>query len=318
MTENVPYLRETMEFTTGETGMMSCLWRDKRKPNVLDTKLIGKDPPSPSNPALQGELRVAYQAIVSARSGALTGAEAIAAWSDRPNAPLSERGAAPLGHQASSPPPVFETIFELGCANLARWQRHTPDGVALSIDISLEQLVAKDFTPMVMGCIRRHAIRPECVKFEMPEPRDRNITRTLIERLSDLRRIGVAVVLDDFGMEHSTLSSLIALPISGLKFGRRFTSALPDDRIASAILTSVASLARDLGISIAVDGVQSDAQLAWLRQFANLDVQGSLISSPVSGEAILSWLPGSGGGTSKRGGEEKRWTSFAAMNKLSG
>lgn len=314
----MPYPRETMEFTTGETGMMSCLRRNKKRINALDTKQIGKDHPSPSAPALPGELRVAYQAIVSARSGALTGAEAIAGWSDRPKAPLSERGIAPPGHQANSSPPVFETIFELGCANLARWQRHTPDGVALSIDISLEQLLAKDFTAMVMSCIRRHAIRPDCVKFEMPEPRDRDITQTLIERLSDLRRIGVAVVLDDFGMEHSTLSSLIALPISGLKFGRRFTSGLPDDRTASAILTSVASLARDLGISIAVDGVQTDAQLAWLRRFANLDVQGSLISSPVSGEAFLSRLPGSpGGGTSNRGGDEKRWNSYADLNKLS-
>jgi EAL domain-containing protein (putative c-di-GMP-specific phosphodiesterase class I) len=88
-------------------------------------------------------------------------------------------------------------------------------------------------------------------------------------------------------MEHSTLTSLIALPVSGLKFGRRFTMGLPHDMTSTGILTSVVSLARDLGISVAVDGVQTDSQLAWLGQFGQLDVQGKLISEPLSADALL-------------------------------
>ncbi|TDG22868.1 EAL domain-containing protein [Paraburkholderia silviterrae] len=303
----------------GETGMVSWLRRNTKRDNATDTQSIGPDIPVPARHALPGHWWVAYQPIVCARSGALTGAEAFARWKPQANALLPQANGAPIAPHAGPPPLEFEAAFEVGCAELARWQRRTPHCVALSIDIALDQMLGNDFSPMVERCIHRHAIRPQRVKFEMREPGERDITRTLIERMSGLRRMGIAIVLDDFGMEHSTLSSLIALPVSGLKFGSRFTRNLPHDTTSTGIMASVVSLARNLGISVAVDGVQTDSQLAWLRQFADLDVQGSLISEPVSGETLLARMLCSPGSEAITRNEAQHWAPSpnARTEKLS-
>jgi EAL domain-containing protein (putative c-di-GMP-specific phosphodiesterase class I) len=250
------------------SAAMSSAQRDAQLgplPTGIDTPACGAAPSGTRSV-------IEYQPIVSTRSGALTGAEAIVRWRAAPTEPATQD---------------FETLFDRGCADLARWQCCTPDSVALSIDVSPSELLNDRFTALVARCIQQHAIRPARVRLELCEPRDRDVTGTLVKRLSELRRMGVAVVLDDFGLKHSTLSSLITLPVSGLKFGRQFTASLPHDSTSAGILTSVLSLARDLGIAVALDGVENASQLAWLGRFADLDAQGNLISGPLSSEALL-------------------------------
>ncbi|QGZ60050.1 EAL domain-containing protein [Paraburkholderia acidiphila] len=270
--------------------MISGLWREAKRANASGAHSTENDAPERAHRASVGKLLVEYQPIVSARSGVLTGAEAIA----RSNA---EPGVLAM--------PDFETAFNDGCANLARWQCCTPDKVALSIDISTDQLLDDRFVPLVARGIRQHAIQPARIRFEMREPAARDVTASFVTRLSVLRRMGIAVVLDDFGLKHSTLSSLIALPVSGLKFCRQFTESLPHDSTSAAILQSVVSLARDLGISVAVDGVENPSQLAWLARFGDLDAQGNLISGPLSSTALLHWLLRSPGVSApiRRGGQ---------------
>ncbi|WP_321917358.1 MULTISPECIES: EAL domain-containing protein [unclassified Paraburkholderia] len=260
--------------------MINGLWREAKRAYSSGERPTGNDAPECASSASVGRSLVEYQPIVSARSGVLTGAEAIA-----------RRNAEP----AVLAVPDFETVFNDGCANLAHWQCCTPDKVALCIDISTDQLLDDRFTPLVARGIRQHAVQPARIRFEMREPAARDVTGNLIARLSVLRRMGISVVLDDFGLKHSTLTSLIALPVSGLKFSRRFTESLPHDPTSAAILKSVVSLARDLGICVAVDGVENPSQLAWLARFGDLDAQGNLISGPLSSTALLHWLLRSSG-----------------------
>ena len=260
--------------------MVSCLRREAKNANASGVQPIENDTPECAHSPSGGRFLIEYQPIVSARSGMLTGAEAIVRWRTEPAVPAM---------------PDFETIFNDGCANLARWQCCTPDNVALSIGIAPDQLLDDRFAPLVARGIRQHAVQPTRIRFEMREPADHDVTRILVARLSELRRMGISIVLDDFGLKHSTLSSLITLPVSGLKFCRQFTQSLPHDPTSAGILTSVASLAHDLGISVAVDGVENVNQLAWLSRFGDLDAQGNLISEPLSSTALLYWLLRSSG-----------------------
>ncbi|CAD6517164.1 putative signaling protein [Paraburkholderia hiiakae] len=255
--------------------MVSCLRREAKRENASRVQPRESDAPECARNPLDGRFLVEYQPIVSARSGVLTGAEAIARWSAEPTAPAMSD---------------FETVFNDGCANLARWQCCTPDNVALSIGISPDQLLDDQFASLVARGIRQHAIQPTRLRFVMREPADQDVTAILVGRLSELRRMGISIVLDDFGLKPSTLSSLITLPVSGLKFCRQFTENLPHDLTSAGILTSVVSLARDFGISVAVDGVENVSQLAWLGRFGDLDAQGNLISEPLSSTAIFYWL----------------------------
>ncbi|HKR45611.1 MAG TPA: EAL domain-containing protein [Paraburkholderia sp.] len=255
--------------------MNSGLRRDAIGAAVPRTQPAAIDKPACGASPSADKYQIEYLPIVSTRTGALTGAEALTRWNAKPD----ERAMLD-----------FETLFDGGCADLARWQCCTPGSVALSIDISPDQLLDDRFASVVARGIRRHGIRPARVSFELREPRDEEVGGILIARLSALRRMGVSIVLDDFGLKHSTLSSLIALPLNGVKFGRQFTASLPQDSTSAGILTSVVSLARDLGISVAIDGVENASQLAWLRRLGDLDAQGDLISGPLCSDALLYWL----------------------------
>lgn len=262
--------------------MVDCQRRGKIREAQSRMVSLSPDQPSFEEDAAVGSLKLTYQPIVCARSGAPKGAEAIAHWYGGPHVPSKA-----TGNASDFPARELEQILDQGCAELARWRLCTPEPVALSIDISLEHILGSDLKAMATRCIRRHAIRPENLKFEMSEPRLEDMTQTLIARLADLRRVGVAIVLDDFGITPSSLSSLITLPVSGLKFGQRFTKNLPANETSAAIVASVVSLARDFGVSVGIDGVETDGQLSWLRQFDSLHVQGTLISAPLSGETLF-------------------------------
>ncbi|MEX3940614.1 EAL domain-containing protein [Paraburkholderia sp. BR10937] len=255
--------------------MISCTRREPPGANACGIQSKGIAMPTWDSSSSAGKLPVEYQPIVSARSGALTGAELITRRSNG---------------QAKQTTPEFASLFDCACADLARWQCRAPSRMALSIPISTDQLLDKRFRPLVAHYVQKHHIRPAGIRFDLREPKERDVTGIVVQRLSDLRRMGISIVLDDFGVKHSTLSSLITLPVSGLKFGRQFTASLPDDVTSVGILTNVVSLASNLGISVAIAGVENAGQLAWLGRFADLDVQGNMISRSLSSEALLYWL----------------------------
>ncbi|WP_322044310.1 EAL domain-containing protein [Paraburkholderia sp. J67] len=267
--------------------MIDGQWRGRMNDSQSRTVPIALDLPPRDERAECEPLKLTYQPIVCARSGATKGAEAIAQWHAGHDAPSGTANNAPPTQQSGFTAHEFEQILDKGCAELSRWRLCTPGPVALSIDISLEHILGGDLGAIATRCIRRHAIRAENLKFEITEPRHQDMTPTLIGRLADLRRLGIAIVLDDFGITPSSLSSLITLPVSGLKFGRRFTKDLPGNETSAAIVASVVNLARDFGISVSIDGVETDDQLSWLRRFDNLDVQGTLISTPLSAESLF-------------------------------
>jgi EAL domain-containing protein (putative c-di-GMP-specific phosphodiesterase class I) len=100
--------------------------------------------------------------------------------------------------------------------------------------------------------------------------------------LKELRLSGVKVVLDDFGTGYSSLSQLTNLVIDGVKIDRSFTRGVPGDKAALATFNSIALLTRDLGLSLVVEGVETEQQASWLRRFGDIEAQGFYFSRPVA------------------------------------
>ena len=112
--------------------------------------------------------------------------------------------------------------------------------------------------------------------------------------LTEIRRLGIQVVIDNFGTGYASLSYLKHLPIDGLKIDHTFTDGLPEDRGNTAIIQSVTTLARSLGIQAMVEGVENAQQLRALRALDCDLMQGTFISEPLplaELEDFLSTLP---------------------------
>jgi hypothetical protein len=125
-------------------------------------------------------------------------------------------------------------------------------------------------------------IDPRRLQLEITETAILEDTPAVTRQLRELRRSGVKVVLDDFGTGYSSLSQLTNLVIDGVKIDRSFTRGVPGDKVAVATLNSVASLTRDLGLSLTVEGVETEQQANWLHRFGDIDAQGFYFSRPVA------------------------------------
>jgi len=166
-------------------------------------------------------------------------------------------------------------VLEAACQQLAAWQSR---GIAmpLSVNLSALQLMHHDMLSGALELLNRYRIAPGTLVLEVTESRRIDDPEVVMATLRPLRTAGVRIALDDFGMGYAGLSQLQqmkALPIDILKIDKLFVDALPDD---STVIAMIVQLAKALGLGIVAEGVESEAQRAWLRD-AGVDVlQGFL------------------------------------------
>ncbi|HEY4298595.1 MAG TPA: EAL domain-containing protein, partial [Paraburkholderia sp.] len=105
-----------------------------------------------------------------------------------------------------------------------------------------------------------------------------------------LKRLGVRIALDDFGTGYSSLSYLNRFSVDTLKVDRSFIQAIPGDRSVCVMVTAIVNLARSLGLTVVVEGTETEEQIAWLAALGHIEAQGFLFSRPVPVEAIPALL----------------------------
>src|ERR1700710_1395956 len=106
------------------------------------------------------------------------------------------------------------------------------------------------------------------------------------EKIFALKRLGVRIALDDFGTGYSSLSYLNRFAVDTLKVDRSFVQAIPGDRSVCMMVSAIVNLARSLGLTVVVEGTETEEQIAWLSSLGSIEAQGFLFSRPVPAEAV--------------------------------
>lgn len=228
-----------------------------------------------------GELVMDYQPIVSVRSGAVTGAEATIRWDHPDWGALPQRVVYAVADRLGAAPRIAGHAVGEACRQLARW-KHEGGGVsALSMRFSGAQLCAESVFERLAQSIAEFDISSSQLTLEVPEMSAPEESLSLLDRLKRLRQKGYGIVLSDFGAHHTAMSTLMVLPVTGVKFGASFTERLPGSPTAEAILSSVSRLAHDLGFSLTVSGVANGRQLELLRRYRDIELQGAYLFKPM-------------------------------------
>jgi EAL domain-containing protein (putative c-di-GMP-specific phosphodiesterase class I) len=233
------------------------------------------------------EFFLQYQPIVELQSAEICGAEALVRWALPGKNIVMPNAFVPFAEQTGLIVPIGERVLELACQQLSVWQEDFPS-FSMAVNVSVVQLLQRDFAATVTAYLNEYSIEASRLKIEITETAKIESVSAMIGQLEALSRTGVAIVLDDFGTGYSSLSHLASLPVKELKIDRRFTRGLPDDPTSQAIVTHIAALARDLGLSVVMEGVESQQQVDWLRAFPDIKVQGSFYSMPVSAHMFWS------------------------------
>jgi diguanylate cyclase (GGDEF)-like protein len=249
----------------------------------------------------RGEVAVEYQPIWASRQDGdhIVGAEALVRWMDSDLGVVPPGTFVPLLEEADRLDELGLWVLDEACRHLASWQgsgEGRDTSFHLAVNVSSVQL-NEEFPRLVAAALDRHGADPAGLVLELTE-------RTLLEdrgmalpALARIRDLGVRLAIDDFGTGYSSLAYLRDLDFDILKLDRAFIDSLgttrPEaDATDSAIVGAVIALARRMDKEIVVEGIESRAQLDRLRALGPVNVQGALLSPPVSAEVLSELLQG--------------------------
>ena len=155
----------------------------------------------------------------------------------------------------------------------------------VAINVSAQQFLTGRFVESVSDALRRAQMPADCLEIELTETALQT-GRLVVDALQELRLMGVAVALDDFGAGYSSLKSIDELPLTRVKLDRSLTQTMDSDSSAAAIATLVIRLCQGFGLTVTAEGIERPEQLEFLADCGDVEVQGYLIARPAPVEDI--------------------------------
>jgi len=234
----------------------------------------------------RGELRLHYQPQFDVRSRALLGIEALVRWQHPERGLVHPDSFIGVAEESDLIVEIGDWVLREACFQAKRWHDQGLAQVPIAVNISPQQLRQRNIIEKVVAALHDSGLDSRWLELELTERALIHNAETVGALLADLRSAGVRLALDDFGTGYSSLSYLHRFPVDKLKIDRSFVSASPNDASASAIVFAVINLAHSMGLGIVAEGVETDAQLAFLAAAGCTAFQGYL-SGPVSPPADL-------------------------------
>jgi diguanylate cyclase (GGDEF)-like protein/PAS domain S-box-containing protein len=229
------------------------------------------------------ELRLHYQPELDLDSGRIVGFEALVRW-QRPDGRLIPPGEfIPLAEETGIIVEIGRWVIQEACRQASLWRVYrTPEQepVRIWVNLSARQLGDPDLVPFVERTIEAAGISTDEICLEITESALMDDAHVATEQLDELRRIGISLGIDDFGTGWSQFAYLQRLPLDVLKIDRSFVSGLASDHAAATIVAAIIDLAHALGLIVIAEGVESEDQLAVLRELECDQALGFLFSKP--------------------------------------
>ena len=229
----------------------------------------------------EGQFLIDYQPQVGA-DGRMTGVEALLRWRHPNREMVPPAHFIPTAEETSLIIPIGRWVLEQACAQLAEWARNPQRShLSIAVNVSVRQFRDPDFVDQVMTAIANSGIAPHKLKLELTESLLADGIEVTVAKMGSLKAMGVTLSLDDFGMGYSSLSYLKRLPLDQLKIDREFVKDILTDANDAAIARTIVGLAQSLGLGVIAEGVETQAQRAFLAQQGCYEYQGYLFCKPL-------------------------------------
>jgi len=225
-----------------------------------------------------GEFEAFYQPRVDCFTGEIVGAEALARWRHPERGLLFPDSFIPVCEESGLIRELDRQILAQVASQLSRWEVQGRR-LQVSVNLSASQFADPALPDALQQILQASACRAAAIELEITESLLLAHDQNTLDTLASLRAMGFAIAIDDFGTGYSNLAYLQNYPLNTLKIDRSFISGLPQ---SSAIPQLITSLCRILSLNMVAEGVETHAQLHWLRQQGCQQYQGYLCSRPVS------------------------------------
>ena len=237
----------------------------------------------------RGELSLWYQPVVDLASRRVRGLEALLRW-QRDGVMVMPGEFIKVAEESGLIVPIGDWVFRTACAYIAGLHRQGRTDIVLSVNLSVVQLIRGDFVKWVKETIAATGVVPTAIAFEITESVLMESFETNVEKLNEVRQLGVQIYLDDFGTGYSSLKYLRQLPVDIIKIDKSFADDLNATLGEREIIGSIIDLAHRARRKVVAEGIETEYQLAKLAKFKCDFVQGYYFSRPVPGHDVPALL----------------------------
>jgi len=241
----------------------------------------------------RGEFILQYQPQIELQSGRITGVEALVRWHHSEHGVLAPPRFIPLIEQTALIGPLTLALIDQAVGQLVSWRKLGID-VQMSVNLSARNLADAELPQQIAEILDRHRVRPDRLIVEVTESAAMDDPNRAVAVLAALRATGIGVSVDDFGTGNASIEYLAKLPATELKIDRSFITDILDDPRAEAIVRSTIDLARNLGLTVVAEGIETEAVLRHLTALGCDTAQGYFISRPQPPEQLTAMLSESG------------------------
>ncbi|HEX8614691.1 MAG TPA: EAL domain-containing protein [Telluria sp.] len=234
----------------------------------------------------EGQFHLLYQPKVDLRSGLIFGVEALIRWEHPEHGVVSPIRFIGLAEESGLIVAIGDWVLHTACRQNKAWQEAGFAPITMSVNVSPRQFEEKRLVERVAAALRESALAPGALELEVTESLIMRDLSQSVDKMRELKAMGISLSIDDFGTGYSSLSALKSFPISTLKIDKSFVRELADNPDDQAIAKAVISLGHMLKLRVIAEGVETEQQCAFLRDNDCDEMQGYLFSRPVPAAQI--------------------------------
>ncbi|MGZ8289842.1 MAG: bifunctional diguanylate cyclase/phosphodiesterase [Telluria sp.] len=234
----------------------------------------------------RNELRLLYQPQTALGTGRIIGAETLVRWVRPGTGMVSPLEFIPLAEESGTIIPIGGWILGSACHQAAAWRRDKQFDLRIAVNITARQIHHKGFVGQVRKALEESGLPAHLLELEITEGSIIDSIEETVSKLRQVKALGVTVAIDDFGTGYSSLSYLKELPIDRLKIDQSFVRDIPLNPHDCAIVRTIIAMAKNLGLSVIAEGVETQEQVDFLRAEGCDEIQGFLVSEPVTADDL--------------------------------
>jgi len=232
---------------------------------------------------------VYFQPILNS-DGSQYSAEALIRWDHPAKGFISPEKFIPIAEEIGLINDIGLWVLDESCRQLQQWHQLGFSEMKVSVNVSPHQIKSSLTRDVLISIIHKYNIRPEFLSLEITESMIMDDIEHAILWMTDMHELGVNISMDDFGTGYSSLSYLKRLPVDVLKIDRMFVSGITVNEDDDLLIKGIIAMAKGLNLQLVAEGVETDAQLAFLRQHDCNFIQGYYFSKPLAGKDFVEYL----------------------------
>jgi len=232
------------------------------------------------------ELLLHYQPQIRISSNEVVGTEALLRWRRDGYGVVEPVQFIPIAEETRLILPIGEWVLREACRQAKQWQDGKYPNLRMSVNLSPRQFGHADLPAQIEAALNDSGISPRTLELEITESVAMQNTQQTLATLHRLHDMGVQIAMDDFGTGHSSLNYLRTFPIDSVKIDQQFVHEIETSAADRAIVAAIISMAHSLGLRVTAEGVETVAQLEYLRERGCEEVQGFLFGRAVAAEEM--------------------------------